>query len=193
MHKTSNLQDGYLGSGKILKRSLNKHGKENHTFEILEYLDDLESLIKKEREIVNETLLSDKMCMNLKIGGMGGFAGEENRIKAQAAGGRAMSAKAKEAFINKLLIDEKFKEKISSIHSVAHAGEKNGFYGKTHTDEHREKMRNVMKKHKGENNSQYGTCWITKDFENKKIKKDELQIWLDKGWIKGRFVEKNKK
>jgi hypothetical protein len=48
-----------------------------------------------------------------------------------------------------------------------------------------------MKKQSGENNPQFGTCWITKNFENKKIKKDDLSLWLDKGWIKGRFVEKN--
>ena len=43
---------------------------------------------------------------------------------------------------------------------------------------------------KGEKNSQFGTCWITKDGENKKIKKEELDIYLNDGWIKGKFCEK---
>jgi hypothetical protein len=110
MHKTNNLQDGYLGSGKLLKRSLNKYGKENHVFEILEYLNDLESLIKRETEIVNETLLSDKMCMNLKVGGTGGFMNEEHRKKAQAAGGRAMVKIAIKARLDKLKNDTEFKK-----------------------------------------------------------------------------------
>lgn len=38
MHSTDNLEDGYLGSGKILGYSLNKYGRENHIKEILEYL-----------------------------------------------------------------------------------------------------------------------------------------------------------
>jgi len=40
----------------------------------------------------------------------------------------------------------------------------------------------------GEKNSQFGTCWIyNKDLKkSKKIKKDELNIWLNKGWTKGR-------
>ena len=37
-----------------------------------------------------------------------------------------------------------------------------------------------------ENNSQFGTCWITKDGVNKKIKKEELHNWLENSWLKGR-------
>jgi len=35
-------------------------------------------------------------------------------------------------------------------------------------------------------NSSFGSCWITKDNENKKIKKEELENYLSVGWIKGR-------
>jgi len=43
----------------------------------------------------------------------------------------------------------------------------------------------------GEKNSQYGTCWVTKNNINKKIKKEELNQFIQKGWIKGRFFKKN--
>ena len=39
---------------------------------------------------------------------------------------------------------------------------------------------------KGEKNSQYGSMWITKDFENKKIKKNEP---IPIGWVKGRYLK----
>ena len=41
---------------------------------------------------------------------------------------------------------------------------------------------------KGERNSQFGTCWIynLELKENKKIKLEELDNWIEKGWIKGR-------
>jgi len=49
-------------------------------------------------------------------------------------------------------------------------------------------------KHLGKLNSQYGTCWIYNEKlkENKKIKKEELQEWIDNGWIKGRRIKSDK-
>jgi hypothetical protein len=38
----------------------------------------------------------------------------------------------------------------------------------------------------GKENSQYGTCWITKNGTNKKIKKEEIDKWYKIGWVKGR-------
>ena len=38
----------------------------------------------------------------------------------------------------------------------------------------------------GEANSQHGTCWITKEGINKKIKKETLDTYLNEGWVKGR-------
>ena len=44
----------------------------------------------------------------------------------------------------------------------------------------------------GKKNSQYGKCWITKEEVNKKINKEELDVFIEKGWIKGRYVLKRK-
>ena len=71
MHSTPNLNDGYIGSGKIIKSSILKYGKSLHSFEILEFVDTLESLVLREKEIVNKDLLKDPLCMNLYIGGTG--------------------------------------------------------------------------------------------------------------------------
>lgn len=72
MHSTENENDGYMGSGKILLRSLKKYGKDQHRFEILEFLSDRQTLQAREREIITEELISDPLCMNLKVGGEGG-------------------------------------------------------------------------------------------------------------------------
>jgi hypothetical protein len=50
----------------------------------------------------------------------------------------------------------------------------------------------LSKKGKGtkESNSQFGTCWVTKDISNKKIKKKDINIYLLEGWIKGRNINK---
>ena len=60
---------------------------------------------------------------------------------------------------------------------------------------HKIKQPSISEAHKrlkfqlGEKNSQYGTCWITKDKENKKIKKENLEQYINLGWSKGRFIK----
>jgi hypothetical protein len=73
VHKTKNLDDGYLGSGKVLQYSIKKYGKDNHTKEILYWFDNKEDMYSKEKEIVNEKLLNEELCMNIILGGYGGF------------------------------------------------------------------------------------------------------------------------
>ena len=65
--------------------------------------------------------------------------------------------------------------------------------GKKHKPETIEKFKRTYKEighQQGEKNSQYGTCWITKNGENKKIKKEELEIYVQHGWTKGRVIKK---
>lgn len=65
--------------------------------------------------------------------------------------------------------------------------------GRKHSDETKQKISETFKNNKhqqGEKNSQFGTCWIYKDGENMKIKKEELEIYIQQGWIKGRKIKK---
>lgn len=68
--------------------------------------------------------------------------------------------------------------------------------GRKHKQETKDKVKKTLKEEinhqQGEKNSQYGTCWIHNNQENKKIKKDELQQWINIGWIKGRKIFDNK-
>jgi len=73
LHSTDNLEDGYLGSGTYLKRSLNKYGKENFNKEILEFCSSREELKSREKDIVNLQEIAKKECMNLHTGGAMGF------------------------------------------------------------------------------------------------------------------------
>ena len=41
----------------------------------------------------------------------------------------------------------------------------------------------------GENNHQFGTKWIHKGTESKKVPKDSLKQWLDDGWQLGRYKQ----
>jgi hypothetical protein len=75
MHSTDNLNNDYFGSGRRLKRSLNKYGKENHKVDIIEFLSNRKSLVDREKEIVNLNEVAKENCMNLRIGGTGGLEG----------------------------------------------------------------------------------------------------------------------
>ena len=79
MHSTDNLEDGYFGSGKRLWFSINYHGKENHSKEILEFLPTRNELKKREKEIVTVDLIKEDLCMNLQEGGGGGLVDERHR------------------------------------------------------------------------------------------------------------------
>ena len=184
MHTTKNLQDGYLGSGKILKRSLNKYGRENHIFEIIESLPDKASLIVREREIVNEALLLDELCMNLKVGGEGGFSNLEHAFKAQSSGGKQTIENVRSAHFKKLKEDAEYKQKWQQKLKESNL---RLFKGKKHSSESSDKMKRAKEKYKGENHPQFGHIWISNpEIGTKKIPKEELEKYLQDGWIKGR-------
>jgi len=188
MHSTNNLDDGYLGSGNRIILAIRKHGKENFTREILEFYDSRFELKKKEEEILTLDEIAKKDCMNLVVGG-GGFMMDDYHYKCSKTGGKAFKQKLKE--------NEEFREKHKKIVSFnMKDNHKKGkikydtFRDKQHTDETKrlmsEKKRNTGC---GEENSQYGTCWIQKNGENKKIKKEDLKFFEVKGWIKGRKLK----
>lgn len=53
-HVTTNLNDGYLGSGTILKKAIEKYGKENFEREILEFASSMEELNKLEIKYIDQ-------------------------------------------------------------------------------------------------------------------------------------------
>lgn len=62
-----------------------------------------------------------------------------------------------------------------------------GFKDKFHNEEFKKHIGSITSvSQSGTGNSQYGTCWINNGSEAKKIKNDDIEIWLSKGWLKGR-------
>jgi hypothetical protein len=76
-HSTNDVNDGYLGSGKLLRKSIEKYGKENFIREILFYCENIEELYNKESQIISEHL-DNNMCYNVKPGGKGGWYSVNN-------------------------------------------------------------------------------------------------------------------
>jgi group I intron endonuclease len=189
MHSTSNLEDGYLGSGNRIRRSIKIYGKENFKCEILEMLPDRDSLKEREKELVNEDILKDKMCMNLQLGGGGGFVNDEHKQKFLLAGTIAAAKSGKNNKRRRWLFknDTEWSEKCKNNLSNSLKGRSATFKGKKHKDDSKRKigLTNSIKQ-SGEKNSQFGTCWITNGEINKKISKTDK---LPNGWNLGRTVK----
>ena len=157
-HQTNNLDDWYLGSGKNLKRAIEKHGRPNFKKEILFIFDNEQDMNDKEAELVTAEFVARKDTYNLCIGGQGGFS-YINRNNLKVAGfkpGHIMEdvvcAKISETMLNKSL--KRSKETRDKL-SIAKSGINNPFYGKTHSEKTIFKMKGHTRQ-QGEKNSQYG-------------------------------------
>ncbi len=196
MHSTNNLKDGYLGSGSYLRRSIRKYGKENFKCEILEYCNSREELIQREEEIVNEGLVKDFFCMNLKLGGIGGFCNEEHKKRWENGRnwGRVIGGKnSQQRFRNDIEKVQARSLKASKTLKEIYTTRPGNFYKKKHSKETKHKISKTKKgKNTGNKNSQYGTCWVTKEGINKKIKKEELETYLALNWKQGRIFHSKK-
>ncbi len=266
IHSTDNIDDGYMGSGKHLKRAQKKYGIENFKKEILFDFDKHDEMLEMEAKIVNEEFVKREDTYNLIKGGLidttntipvrnkDGYicrvskddprylSGElkfmfhgtvtvkdehGNMFHADLNDPRYLSGELKpigSGMVNvkdeydkiyRVRIDDprylsgelkpigcgmvNVKDKEGNIFHIStddiryQIGELMGIWtGRKHSEETKKKMSETAKERLKDptKNSQYGTCWIYNEElkENKKIKKEELQEWINKGWIKGRKI-----
>jgi group I intron endonuclease len=118
-HKTKDLDDTYLGSGKMLNRAIEKHGIESFERKVLFICADEHEMYQKEREIVNEDFVKRSDTYNMKRGGHGGWDHVDNT-------GRILS--------------EDTHKKMSVSAKIRQTGETNSFYGKRHSKSSLEKI-----------------------------------------------------
>jgi hypothetical protein len=208
VHKTSNPFDDYYGSGKFLKRAVAKYGIENFEKEILAIFEIPEDAYAMEAELVTFELIESGQCYNLKEGGKGGFdhlnSGNDEHIARCKLGFQKQHQIMLEKYgenYKSILMKEHHKNNPEQRKHFINALKKgratldekypDGIWkGKKHKEESKRKIgaSNSIKQ-RGELNSNYGNCWITKDGDNKSIKKEELEVWLEQGWIKGRKLK----
>ena len=190
-HKTKNLDDKYMGSGKYLNRAIQKYGIENFEKEILFVFTNPNEMYAKEAEIVNEEFLTTQNTYNLKVGGFGGFdylnSQTYNNPTHSSEHSRKMTARRLE------LYSPDTRRQWSSKGGIVARNKKTGihdpnkrgnFFGHTHSPETKKIMSDKAKLNStGVQNSQYGTMWITNGVHNKKIQKNNS---IPDGWYAGR-------
>jgi hypothetical protein len=181
MHSTNNLNDGYFGSGKRLKTSIKRFGKENHKFEIIEFLKNRKELSKREKEIVNEKLIGDILCLNVANGGEGGFISKYGASKGGLSWQKNIT---KNEFSRRA---KKANNTTKERHNVVLS-----FKNRKHNEETKQKIGLANSAHqKGEGNSQFGKMWIYNcdTLESVRIMKTEP---IPEGWVKGRKIKNAK-
>ena len=192
-HQTENLDDGYMGSGKLLKRAIKKHGKEFFFKEILFVFDTEAEMNAKEKELV----VCSEETYNLCPGGQGGW-GYVNSNGFRGEYWKVISKEEQEKLQRNLLAaykeklkDNEWRKEFSRKVSIAQKlsydnGRIAGFSGKKHSKEFVEKMKKInSKRQQGSKNSNFGKMWITDGVVSKTIIKSDT---IPGGFRKGRVI-----
>ena len=200
VHKTKNMDDGYMGSGRVILRAIEKHGIENFTKTILETFENSEVMFLREKEVVTDEFLARPDSYNLRRGGSGGFdyinsIGSNVKLDEQRLRDPSIIERVRE-------IHRKNKSSIEFDDAAREKGRKKckdlklGYmnpiiWGKgveaAMSPVIRQKRLDSFKRighQQGVKNSQHGTMWITTGEESQRIKKDSL---IPEGWRKGRI------
>lgn len=188
-HQTLDLNDTYMGSGKLIKAAIRKYGKVNFTKEVLGVFDTPEEMNAREKELV----VIGEGSYNLSPGGTGfnttiAKLGRQraNQVLLEKLGPnwkQEISARGKEAGIFRYkenLKDPAFRAKIKE-------GSERGVQAAL-SQEARDKRKATFAKNghqQGSKNTQFGTVWITDGVSNAKVKNTDL---IPDGWHKGRVI-----
>lgn len=201
-HQTTDLNDGYLGSGKLLKRAIEKYGIESFKKEILFVFDNESDMNTKEAELVTSDFILREDTYNMCVGGQGGFS-YINSIRTEDQIRESITAATKrQKEIYELNPELKIEHSLKATKELLSKYPNGTFYGRSHSEETRKKISEKAKlqvhseerrhkhslvmreKQSGVKNSQFGSMWITNGDSNRKIKK-ELDT-VPEGWYKGR-------
>lgn len=124
VHSTYNLDDGYIGSGKLFKLAVRKYKKENFKREIISFYDTRKDAAFAESLLITEEMVNDVNCYNVN------FGGENTLAKHSDATKKKISVKTK-GFLN-----PRYGHKWSNADKEKIAG----FKGRNHTEETKAKM-----------------------------------------------------
>lgn len=196
VHKTNNIDDGYMGSGKVIVSAIKKYGIENFRKDILEFFDTYDLVLQKETEIVTEEFLQRPDVYNLRKGGSGGFDYINKTGLASVGRVKGYNNRTKESYAK---MSEGGKKGAASLNISGNRTPGNASradYARLHTQTKdakikRKKTLAEINHQQGTKNSQFGKCWITDGIESKKIKKEELEKYVSEGWRQGRIMHRS--
>ena len=125
IHSTDKLDDGYFGSGRVLKEALEKYGIDNFHLTIIQNYSTRKEVSDHERLVVTSDLVENKQCYNIRTGGENEFTYNQEF--------RDHMSKIKKG---RKIHSEEQRQKWS----IERSGEGNIMFGKTHSPEAKKKI-----------------------------------------------------
>lgn len=197
IHKTTNPNDKYLGSGKLLLEAVRKYGEENFRKEVLFDFNNDKQMKEKEKEIVTEEFCRRKDTYNITLGGEGGWfyvnkSGLAKSKEHTSVASRHHSflikndASYRQKYIKIMkerMSSKDVKEKIKASRIRNGTWRKKTFLGKRHTEETKQRISNSRKGK--QTTSTLGKHWYTNGKENIICFDSEIPKGFSKGRIKG--------
>jgi hypothetical protein len=185
VHKTKDINDDYYGSGHSIKAAIEKYGKENFKKEVLHIFTNAKKAFKKEKEIVNEHLVKDENCYNIKEGGYGGFEHIRKTGLHKSSKGRKIIHKN----------NEQTKVKPEDLEKYLNQGWKLGFKPsslKKMSESGKIKIQSEEQKRKN-SETKKGSTRMLNPITNKMkfVKKEFVNNLLNKGWSLYKLKRKN--
>lgn len=181
-HQTKNLDDGYMGSGKLIRAAIKKYGIENFTKEILYIFSTEDQMNQKEKELV----VISEMSYNLCEGGKGGFSyinqTRDSHTHNQNLADKRDYSKTDFSWSNQKteIIRKKMKDVWKTNPNMKLP---KSTKGRKASEEEKIKM---SIRATGTKNSQYGTRWVNNGLESKKIPSTQVDLFLSNGYTLGR-------
>lgn len=162
VHSTKDINNGYMGSGSIIKSEIKRYGRKYFTKTVLENFENKQDMYAREAEVVTKEFLLREDVYNKSLGGYGGFPDPKGLVMKTHSLGKLTHS----YFGNRI---DDYLQKANSVEAL-------------------EKKKETWKKTKhsqGVNNSQFGTMWITNGCKNYKIKSTSS---IPDGWRRGRVI-----
>jgi len=191
MHITNDYNDGYLGSGKALKKALSKYGNDNFTREIINFYHDEFSAHSDEEKFIQEYNTISPNGYNISPTGgshSGGKLSEETKQKiSRLAIGRTPSeeSKIKNRLAHLGRINGPHSEETRRKISIANTGKKKEY--RPHSAEH---SRKIGESNRGKIISQEQRQQISKKLKGNNPSKEtrqKLSIVATEQWRKWRL------
>lgn len=133
-HVTDNPWDGYIGSGIVLTKAIEKYGRVAFTKEVLFIFDNEADMNNKESELITPDIVMSEEYYNIALGGDGGAI----VLKPGHPLYESTCRKISEAQLSR-------SEEMSRITSENHKLKRVGMYGKTQSDHQRYTASQLMK------------------------------------------------